>query len=59
MATVSFDKNFVVSDKKSIEKIYQDLAAPRRIIVKKRDYESENQRGIQLLKQRLSSSETC
>ena len=59
MATASFDKNFVVKDKKSIKRIHQDLAHPRLIKVKKRDYKAENERGIQLLKQRLSNSEIC
>ena len=55
MATASFEKSFVVKDKRSID---QDLAPPRLIKVKKRDYKAENARGVQLLKQRLSSSET-
>lgn len=59
MATASFDKSFVVHDKQSIDRIHQDLANPRHIKVKKRDYKAESKRGIQLLKQRLSNSETC
>lgn len=58
MATASFEKSFVVKDKRSIDRIHQDLATPRLIKVKKRDYKAENARGVQLLKQRLSSSET-
>ena len=53
MATASFEKSFVVKDKRSIDQIHQDLATPRLVKVKKRDYKAENARGIQLLKQRL------
>ena len=59
MATASFDKTFVVNDKQSIDRIHQDLANPRYIKVQKRDYEAENKRGIQLLRQRLSNSGIC
>ncbi|WP_133493130.1 hypothetical protein [Alcanivorax sp. 24] len=59
MATASFDKSFVVKDKQSIDQIHQDMANPRHIKVKKRDYTAESKRGIELLKQRLSDSETC
>lgn len=59
MATASFGKSFVVKDKESIDRIHRDLAHPRLIKVKKRDYKAENGKGILLLKQRLSNSETC
>lgn len=59
MATASFERSFVVNDSKSIEQIHKDLAAPRRIKIKKRDYQAESEKGIQLLKQRLSNLETC
>jgi len=59
MATVSFDKDFVVKDKESIKRIHQDLASPRQITVKKRDYKAENKRGVQLLKQQLSNLKIC
>lgn len=59
MVTTSFDKSFVIKDEQSIARIHQDLATPRQVKVKKRDYKAENQRGIALLKQQLSNSETC
>lgn len=59
MATTSFDKSFVVTDQESIDRIYNDLAHPRLIKVAKRDYKAEGAKGIKLLKQRLSNSETC
>lgn len=59
MATASFEKSFVVTDEQSVKQIRESLANPRQIKAKKRDYRAENKRGIQLLKQRLSNSETC
>lgn len=59
MATASFDKGFVVKDKESIERIHYDLAHPHVVQITKRDYKAESKRGIKLLKQRLSNSETC
>ncbi|EXJ11027.1 hypothetical protein [Nitrincola nitratireducens] len=58
MATTSFDKCFVVTDQESIERIYYDLAHPRLIKVAKCDYKAESAKGLKLLKQRLSKSET-
>lgn len=59
MATASFDRSFVVEDTRSIEQIHKDLANPRQIKVKKRNYKLESAKGIQLLKQQLSNSEKC
>jgi hypothetical protein len=59
MATVSFDKSFVVRDEESIKQIHYDLEHPRPVRIPKRDYRADSKRGIQLLKQRLSRSETC
>ncbi len=56
MATTSFDKTFMVSDPSAIKKIRQDLANPRLIKVRGRDYKAENAKGVQLLRQRLSNS---
>jgi hypothetical protein len=36
--------------------IINDLENPRKVNVAKRDYDAENVKGIQLLKQRLSNS---
>lgn len=58
MATASFDKSFVVTEKESIDRIHQDLANPRQVKVIKRDYKAEKERGLELLKQRLSNSKT-
>lgn len=56
MATASFDKTFIVSDKASIEQIRKDLDRPQKVKIKVRDYKAENEKGIKLLRQRLSSS---
>ncbi|MBD8010260.1 MULTISPECIES: hypothetical protein [Acinetobacter] len=56
MATVSFNKNFVVSNPTAIKMISEDIANPRYVEIKKRDLKVENAKGIQLLKKRLSSS---
>lgn len=59
MATVSFEKSFVVRKKESIDRIHQDLETPRQVKVLKRDYQAEKARGIALLKRQLSNSKTC
>lgn len=56
MATASFDKTFVVSNKASIDKIRQDLSRPHYVEVRVRDFKAENAKGIELLRQRLSNS---
>ncbi|SSR14411.1 Uncharacterised protein [Acinetobacter baumannii] len=56
MATVSFNKNFVVSNPTAIKMISEDIANHRYVEIKKRDLKVENAKGIQLLKKRLSSS---
>lgn len=59
MATTSFDRDFQVSDIKVIEKFKHSATNPRKIEIKKRDYESDKSKGIQLLTRQLSNSETC
>jgi hypothetical protein len=59
MATTSFDKNFKVSDVQVIDKFKSAAANPRKIAVKKRNYESDKSKGIQLLIRQLSNSGTC
>ena len=59
MATASFDRSFVVNDQESIKKIHDDLAQPKLIKVKVRNYKADSKKGIQLLKQRLSNLENC
>ncbi|WP_435234495.1 hypothetical protein ACR30L_12025 [Psychromonas sp. PT13] len=59
MATTSFNKNFVVSDKKSIRQLKADINSPRKVFIKEYDRKAENAKGIKLLKQRLSSLAHC
>lgn len=56
MASTSFDKDFKVSDDKAIEKFKLAAKKPRKVAIKKRDYESDKLKGIKLLTQRLSNS---
>ena len=53
MATISFDKKFVVSNLDSFNKMLDDLEKPKKIKVVERNYKLENIKGIKLLKQRL------
>lgn len=59
MATASFNKDFVVTDKKSIQQLKNDFNKPHVVTVKVRDYEKDKVKGISLLRQRLSTLETC
>ncbi|EGQ8100786.1 hypothetical protein MW374_004106 [Vibrio parahaemolyticus] len=59
MATTSFDKNFVVTDEVAIAKFKNAAKNPRKVSVKKRDYESDKEKGIQRLVRKLSNSATC
>lgn len=56
MATISFNKSFVIENPSVINAIINDLENPRKIEVSTRDYKAENVKGIKLLKQRLSNS---
>ncbi|MDM1292576.1 hypothetical protein [Acinetobacter indicus] len=56
MATVSFNKSFVVDSPVAFNAIIKDLEEPRKVEISNRDYKAENVKGIQLLKQRLSNS---
>jgi hypothetical protein len=55
MATASFDKSFDITDTESAELIRKGLASPRIIKVIERNYDNDNEKGIQLLKQRFSA----
>jgi hypothetical protein len=55
MATASFDRRFSVTDSRAVSKLRGDLDAPRVITVKERDFDRDAQKGLQLLKQRLSA----
>jgi hypothetical protein len=59
MATTSFNKDFVISDTKSIKAFQAQVASPRKIVITPRDLQADKVKGIQLLKQQLSASETC
>ena len=58
MATSSFNKDFVVTDEKSIQQLKSELYKPRVVEVKKRYHKKDKVKGISLLRQRLSSLET-
>lgn len=55
MATISFNKNFVVESSHTFSAIINDIENPRRVKTSTRDYKAENEKGIQLLAQRLSN----
>lgn len=55
MPTSSFDKSFVVSDEKAILQLKSDIKNPKKVIVKKRNFESDRISGIQLIKNTLGS----
>lgn len=50
MATSSFDRNFVVKDKKAADKLRQALSKEHVIKVKVRNIDEENKKGLELLK---------
>jgi len=58
MATAFFEKSFVVKNRDSITQIKEELANLIKISVKRRDYKADKKKGITLLKQQLSASET-
>jgi hypothetical protein len=59
MATTSFNKDFVISDAKSIKVFQAQVENPKKIVITSRDLQAEKVKGIQLLKQQLSASVTC
>ncbi|MCH1921345.1 hypothetical protein L9G15_18130 [Shewanella sp. A3A] len=58
MSTASFDRAFIVEDSEAISNIKHDLRAPRKVTVTQRDHRKEAEKGVKLLKQRLSKSVT-
>lgn len=54
MATVSFDKKFVVADDASAMLIRHGLENPRPIFISSRDKESDEREGLSALKRKLS-----
>jgi hypothetical protein len=64
MATVSFDKSFVITDEQVIGEFKNAAANPVKVVVHPRDYDSERDKGIELFrnfsrKKRSSSSTSC
>jgi phage FluMu protein gp41 len=58
MPTASFDRNFDIRDTDSAILFDKDLHSPRSIKAANRDYASDDEKGIQLLRQRISSFQT-
>lgn len=59
MATSSFEKSYVVSDKSAIDKLRADLLNPIKVNFRSTlDLQKSSEKGIQLLKQRLSRLES-
>ena len=54
MATSSFDKKFVITDKKVAKRFLKDLAKPDTIHVNKKDIAQESKLGVELLKKAFS-----
>ena len=54
MATSSFDKSFVVTDKESANKLREELAKKNVIKVKKTNLEKNSEKGLKLLKELYS-----
>lgn len=55
MATSSFTKRFVITDKKVADKLHKSMAKPQQVKVKSRDLNIESRKGIELLKHSLSN----
>ena len=58
MATASFERSFVVTDSDAINQLHKDLENPRKVTIITRDKKADSEKGIELLKQQLSNSET-
>lgn len=56
MATVSFDKNFVVEDQESSDQFLRAMSAPRKVTIADKDLKAENSKGLSLLARRFSNS---
>lgn len=57
MSTASFDRNFDVRDSQSALRLHEDLCSPKSVKAAERDPASEDEKGVQLLKQRFSGSQ--
>jgi hypothetical protein len=58
MSTASFERSFVFTKEKSVKEISKQFHSPEKITLRTRDYEADKQKGIALLTQRFSTSET-
>jgi hypothetical protein len=54
MATSSFNKHFVIRDKKVAKKFRDDYNKEHKVIVKSVDLEKQYEKGVELLKKYLS-----
>lgn len=59
MATSSFNKTFIVTDPAFIEALEQNSPDEALLNPVDRDLDEENEKGIELLKQRLFNSADC
>lgn len=49
MATSSFDRDFVITDKKSAKQLARAFLHPQKVNIIQRDYEADSKKGIELL----------
>jgi hypothetical protein len=54
MSTASFDRSFNIRDTESAVSLNEDLQTPRSVKVAKRNYANDDDKSVQLLKQRFS-----
>lgn len=54
MSTASFDRSFNIQDSKSAVNLNNDLQSPRSVKVVVRNHVSDDDKGVQLLRQRFS-----
>ena len=61
MATASFDKNFVVTDKEAVKIFCSDMENPIKVddSVRQRDIKASGSKGLSLLKRKLRRSANC
>lgn len=57
MATVSFDKNFVIEDKESSDMFLRAMSTPRKVVTVDKDLKAENSKGLSILARRFSNSQ--
>lgn len=61
MATASFDKNFVVTDREAVDVLCSDMNNPIRVddSVRQRNIKASGIKGLSLLKRKLRHSANC